>query len=149
MCWLIFSCLLCSEENLYFAHIITGRIIYVRAILSTLDWALQWNSPNKNAPSTMRTMRKFKSSCASAKYHQALCSPFIHSVVSNNSVRGQGRPWSDCPDAQVDLGLRCPDMPEDTLRRHVYAWRGPQSVKDIRRRVRILQTVLTNCLCSV
>ena len=42
-------------------------------------------------------------------------SPFIHSVVSNDSVSGQWRPWSDCADAQADLGLRCPHMPEDTF----------------------------------
>ena len=42
-------------------------------------------------------------------------SPFIHSVVSNNSFNGQRRPWSDCADAQADRGLRCPHMPEDTF----------------------------------
>ena len=42
-------------------------------------------------------------------------SPFIHSVVFNDSVSGQWRPWSDCADAQADLGLRCSHMPEDTL----------------------------------
>ena len=40
----------------------------------------------------------------------------IHiSVVSNDSVRVQRRPGSDCADAQADLGLRCPQMPEDTF----------------------------------
>ena len=57
----------------------------------------------------MRKMRRFRSSCACVKYH-GLCFPFIHSVVSNDSVSGQRRPWSDCADAQADLGLRCPDM---------------------------------------
>ena len=37
------------------------------------------------------------------------------SVVSNDSVSGQRRPWSDCAHAQSDLGLPCPQMPEDTL----------------------------------
>ena len=32
-------------------------------------------------------------------------------VVSNDSVNGQWRPWSDCADAQADLGLRCQHMP--------------------------------------
>ena len=28
----------------------------------------------------------------------------------------QWRPWSDCADAQADLGLRCPYMPEERFR---------------------------------
>ena len=42
-----------------------------------------------------------------------LFSPFIHSVVSNDSVGGQRRLWLDCPDAQADLGLHCPNTPKD------------------------------------
>ena len=38
---------------------------------------------------------------------------FIHFVVSNDSVCGERRPRSDCADAQADLGLRSPHMPED------------------------------------
>ena len=41
-----------------------------------------------------------------------LCSPFIHSIVFNDSVIGQWRPWSDCANAQADLGLRCLPTPE-------------------------------------
>ena len=37
----------------------------------------------------------------------------IHSLVSNDSVRRQWKPWSDCADAHDDLGLRCPHMLED------------------------------------
>ena len=37
------------------------------------------------------------------------------SVVSNDSVSEQGRPGSDSADAQAGLGLRCPNMPEDTF----------------------------------
>ena len=51
--------------------------------------------------------------CTWAKYHQDLCSSFVHSAVSNDSVSWQGRPWSDCAEAQSDLGLRCPHMPEE------------------------------------
>ena len=47
------------------------------------------------------------------KVSAGICSPLIHSVVSNDSGSGQWRPWSDCADAQADLGLRCPHMPED------------------------------------
>ena len=57
--------------------------------------------------------RAFRSSCACAKSRADPCSPFLHSVVSNDSVSGQGKPWSDCADAQADMGLRCPHMPED------------------------------------
>ena len=37
-------------------------------------------------------------------------SPLTHSKVSNDSVCGQWRPWSDCASAQSDLGPRCPHM---------------------------------------
>ena len=33
-------------------------------------------------------MCRFRSSCICPKYHPGLCSPFIHSVVSNDSVSG-------------------------------------------------------------
>ena len=45
----------------------------------------------------------FRSSCTCLKYHPLLCSPFILSVVSNDSVSRQWSPWSDCPDAQAAL----------------------------------------------
>ena len=48
-----------------------------------------------------------------------LCSPFIHSIVSNDSVSGQWRPWSDCADEQADLGFHCPHIPKDTFSRGV------------------------------
>ena len=60
------------------------------------------------------TFRRTCGKCAdSGPVHPGLCSPFIHSVVSNDSVSGQWRPWSDCADAQADLGLRCPHTPKD------------------------------------
>ena len=62
----------------------------------------------------MRKMRRLRSSWACAKYHPGLCSPFVHAVVSNDSVSGYGRPGSECADAQSHLGLRCLHMPEDT-----------------------------------
>ena len=31
-----------------------------------------------------------------AKSHPGICSPLIHSIVSNDSVSRQQRPWSDC-----------------------------------------------------
>ena len=52
---------------------------------------------------------------APAKFHSGICFPLIHAVVSNDSVSGQRRPWSDCAGAPSDLGLRLPHMPEDTV----------------------------------
>ena len=44
---------------------------------------------------------------------QSIIWAFIHSVLSNESVSGQWRPWSVCTDVQADLGFCCPHMPED------------------------------------
>ena len=55
----------------------------------------------------------FRSSYTCTKYHPGFCSPFIHYVVSNDSISGQWRPWSDCMDAQAHLGLHCLHMPKD------------------------------------
>ena len=55
------------------------------------------------------------SSRACAKSHWGSCSPLIPSTVSNNSVSGKRRPWSDCASAQSDQGLRCPHMPGETF----------------------------------
>ena len=59
----------------------------------------------------MHKLRSLRSTCA--KYHPSLCSPFIYSVVSNDSVSGQWGLWSDCVYAQAYLDLRCPHKPED------------------------------------
>ena len=56
------------------------------------------------------------SSCACAKSHPGICSPLKHSIVANKCVCRQYRPWSDCAEAQANLVLRCPHMPE------VFAW---------------------------
>ena len=63
----------------------------------------------------MHKMHWFRSFCASAKYSQGLYSPFIHSVVSNDSVSGQWRSSLDCTDVQADLGLCCLHIPKDTF----------------------------------
>ena len=55
------------------------------------------------------------SSHACAKSHLGICSPLIHYIVSIDSVSGKRRPRSDCANAQPDLGLRCPHMPEGTF----------------------------------
>ena len=73
------------------------------------------SAPGEKMSSRMRKMYRFRFITSSAKTHPGIWSLFIHSIVSNDSVSGQRRPWSDCADAQADLGLRCPHMPEDTL----------------------------------
>ena len=65
-------------------------------------------------------MRMFRLSCTCAKYHPVPRSPFKHSVVSSNSDSGQLRFWSDCADAQADLGLRCSHIQKT---RFCMAWR--------------------------
>ena len=50
------------------------------------------------------------------KYNPGICSLFIYSVVSNDSVTGQRRPWSDCADAQSDLGLAVRIYPKTPFR---------------------------------
>ena len=39
---------------------------------------------SEKVSSNMRKRRRFRSSCACAKYHMGLCSPFIHSVISSD-----------------------------------------------------------------
>ena len=75
-----------------------------------------WARQTKNMPSNLRKMRRFRSSWACAKYHPGrFSSPFIHSTISNDSFSGHRWPWSDCADAQADLGHRCPLISEDTF----------------------------------
>ena len=52
---------------------------------------------------------------ACARSHPGIYPPLIHSLVSNDSVSGQRRTWSDCADVQADLGLRRSHMLEDTF----------------------------------
>ena len=60
---------------------------------------------------------------ACAKSHADICSPLIHSIVSNDSVSGQRWRGSDCVDTQADLDLRCPHILKD-----IFAWRGPSNI---------------------
>ena len=62
---------------------------------------------SEKMPSNKPKMRRFISSFARAKYH-----PFIHSLVPNDAVSGQWRSWSD---AQADLCLHCPYIPDNTF----------------------------------
>ena len=74
-----------------------------------LSLVIHWAEPSEKMPSSKRKMRSFRS-CACATYHPGIYSIFIHSVVFNDSISGQWRPWSDCADAQADLGLLCTNM---------------------------------------
>ena len=71
---------------------------------------------------------RFRSSCTCAKNNLGLCSPFIHSVVSNDSVSIQWRAWSECTYAQAYLGLHCPQILEATL----FTWCGPSNSYDVK-----------------
>ena len=51
---------------------------------------------SERKPENPGKMCRFTSSCTQAKSHPGLCSPFIHYVVSIDSVSGQQKPWSDC-----------------------------------------------------
>ena len=65
------------------------------------------------------------SSQACRKSQPGICFPLLHSVVSDNSVSGQRRPWSDCANAQAGLDLRCPHMSGDTFSHGaVHYWNG-------------------------
>ena len=57
----------------------------------------------------MREIRRFRSYTAYAKYNLSLCTPFMHSVVANDSFSGQSGPDES---AQTYLGLCYPHMPE-------------------------------------
>ena len=50
------------------------------------------------------------------KVSAGLCSLFIHSVVSIDSVTWQWRLWSDYIDAKSDLGLHY------NAQRHIFTW---------------------------
>ena len=76
-----------------------------------MKWPI-WTASSKKMPLSTCKMHRLSNVCA--KSHPCLC-PFIHSVVSNDSVSGQWRPWSDCMDVQIDLGFCCPHMSEDTF----------------------------------
>ena len=80
------------------------------------SWII-WAESSEKVPSSMRKIMKLTSPCTCAKSHLGICSAFKHSVISNDSVSGRRRPWSDCADAQADLDFRCSHMSEDTFLR--------------------------------
>ena len=82
-------------------------------------WSFGSHHEKKSAFNIHKT-RRLRSSCACSKYYLGLCSLFIHSVVSNDSISGQWRPWSD----RGCSGQSGPSLSIYT-RRHVFAWRYP------------------------
>ena len=50
---------------------------------------------------------------AGIQIHPTHAQSLIRTFAGHDSVRGQWRPWSDCVDGLVDLGLCCLHMPED------------------------------------
>ena len=52
---------------------------------------IRWATSSENVPSSMRKVYNFKLSCTCAKSHAGICSPFMHFIVSNDSVSGQQR----------------------------------------------------------
>ena len=55
------------------------------------------------------------SSHACAKSPTGISFLLIQYMVFSDSVNGKRWPWSDCANAQADLGLRCPHLPDDTF----------------------------------
>ena len=55
---------------------------------------------------------------ARAQSHSLAFALHWYILVSNDSVSGHRRTWSDCAFSQSDLGLRCSNM----LWRHIFAW---------------------------
>ena len=63
-------------------------VVHIRDLLEKIKWT---TSSEKKC---LRTCAKwaFREFCSCAKYHPGLCSPFIHCLVSSDSVRGQWMP---------------------------------------------------------
>ena len=91
------------EKHFWPQSIFSTYIVPVRVI---------WAASSENVPSSM-----LSSDSDHPAHAQSIirASAFIHSVVSNDSVSRQWRPWSS---AQSDLGLGCPHM----TRREIFAW---------------------------
>ena len=97
-----------GDSNEYGKYASFQRQLRIRVFAVTM-----WSAWSEKVPTSTRKMCGITPSRACARFHQDLSSPLIYSVVPNDSVSGQWRPWSDCTDAQADLGLRCP---------HMFAW---------------------------
>ena len=83
-------------------------------------WLPKLSSVKRKSAFGNAQMRKFRLSCSCAGYHPGLCSPFLHSVVSNDSVGGE---WRLCQTVRmcrlIWVFAVCP-------------WRGPNMLYRIR-----------------
>ena len=79
-------------------------------------WIIYGSRQAKRVPSNKLKINRFRSSFACAKYHPGLCSPFTHSVVSNECW------WT--VKALIRAVWSGPSL-FTYVRRHVIAWRGP------------------------
>ena len=84
------------------------------------DWSELWLFLSRFCDVLARSSRRVPSSMhifrfiqAHAQSHPGICSPLMHSIVSNDSVSRQQRPWSDSVNVQTDLCLYCRHMPND------------------------------------
>ena len=83
-----------------------------------------WATSREKVPSNKHKMHRFRSSCACTKYHPGLCSPFIHSEVSNDSVSGTGKALIRLCECAGRSGPSLSAYDE----RHIFAWHGPYNV---------------------
>ena len=82
----------------------TCFVSWERGLVYTMSYYMDLTKPNMS--SSMRKMQRFKFIPRMRIVRAFALHWYI--LVLNNSVSGQWRPWSDCADAQADLGLRCP-----------------------------------------
>ena len=64
-------------------------ITRMNALCHTVEVFIVWATSSQNLPSNIHKIGRFLLSCHVQSNHPGLCSPFIHSVVSNDSVSGQ------------------------------------------------------------
>ena len=102
-----------SVQN--FRYCLHSHLVFISLLFRLSSKTLLWAASFEKVPANISKMRRFRSSCACEKYHPGLCSPIKHSVVYNDSISGQWRPWPECANAQADLDLRSPHTPKDTF----------------------------------
>ena len=71
-------------------------------------WIIIWTASSEKVPSNICKCTDSDQPVPNAKFHLGFCFPFVHSLVSDNSVSWQWKPWSDSGYVQADLGLPCP-----------------------------------------
>ena len=112
------SCTLSATQCYYVSKVIVYLEEYVVefAMLCIIELSL---------PSCMHSRTvQVRINLRSRSFWQVSAYIFVYSVISNDAVSGQRRPWLAwrpwlaCAYAQADQGFRCPLMP----RRHLYPW---------------------------